>query len=304
MKCAVVVPVFNRRKITLHCLDSLASLDTRKFYIIVVDSGSTDGTREAIRERFSDVILVEATSESWWAAATNLGIKEAEKLGCDYVITCNDDNYIPPQSLQQLLDTAAKNPRAIIAATVCYYNERDKVLFAGRKRSRLTDRFFYLDNSRKYSELEKGIREVDLLQGMCTLFPMQVFMEAGYFDEQTFPHLFADDDLALRAKKCGYSLLVDTESVIYNDHTKTGINPYHARAGFQDCARLLGSRKSVFQVSTRTRFLWRHRRSVFSFFLTWIVDYCRLFCVVIARWVLPDKYFNKLANIYLGFLSR
>lgn len=304
METAIVIPVFNRREITLRCLDSLASLDARKFCIIVVDSGSTDGTREAIRKHFPDVILVEATSESWWAAATNLGIKEAEKLGCDYVITCNDDNYIPPQSLQRLLDTAEKNPRAIIAATVCYYDDRSTVLFAGRKLSRLTDRFFYLDNSRKYSDLEKGIRDVDLLHGMCTLFPMQVFREIGYFDEQAFPHLFADDDLVLRAKKCGYHLLVDTESVIYNDHTKTGINPYHSRSGFRDVARLLFSRKSVFQLSTRTRFLWRHRRSVFSFFLTWIADYCRLFCVVIARWVLPDKYFNKLANCYLKLVSR
>ena len=304
MKTAIVIPVFNRKEVTLRFLESLYSGNNFHFSVIVVDSGSTDGTAVAIRNKYPDVILLETTPGSWWAAATNIGVKEAEKKGCEFVITCNDDNYVSAESIERLVGTARDYPHALVAATVCYYSDRDSILFAGRKRSAVTDRFFYIDNGRRYSELDGKIREVDLLHGMCTLFPASVFRDVGYFDEHAFPHLFADDDLALRARKAGYCLLVDTGSVIFNDHMETGLNPYYSKSGPLSIIRMLVSRKSAFQVSTRTRFLWRHRRSLASFVLTWLSDYCRLLLVITARWILPDKYFSKIARCYLEFASR
>lgn len=304
MKAAIVIPVFNRREVTLRFLDSFHAGKNSLFTVILVDSGSTDGTPAAIRGKYPDAVLLETTQDSWWAAATNIGVKQALKNGCDFIITCNDDNHVSVTSLEQLVDTAIEQPHSIVAATVCYYGNPDSILFAGRKRSTVTDRFFYIDNGRSYSELDREVREADLLHGMCTLFPAGVFRDVGYFDERAFPQLFADDDLALRARKAGYRLLVDTRSVILNDHTETGLNPYHSRPGPVSIIRLFISRKSAFQVSTRTRFLWRHRRSVMSFLLTWVSDYCRLLLVIMARWILPDRYFSKIARCYLRIATR
>jgi GT2 family glycosyltransferase len=303
MRIAVVIPVYNRRNITLRCLDSLTSSHDKKLRIIVIDSGSTDGTQQAIRENYSDVILLETSPSSWWAAATNLGVKDAIQAGCKYVVTCNDDNIASSATITGLMDIADGHLDSIVSSVICSCDNPDNVLFAGRRRAHLTDRFYFMDLGRQYSKLGSGIREVDLLHGKCTLFPVSVFNTVGLFDEKKFPHLFADDDLILRAKAAGYRLLVDLDAVVLNEEKKTGVNPYDRKLDLAEIRELFSSMKSAFQVSTRTRFLWRHRKNMITFIITWLTDYSRLLTVILLRWLLTDKMYRKLEKYYLQLIS-
>ena len=296
---ALIIPVFNRRKTTKHCLESIYTHLPDGFSVIVVDSGSTDGTQAMIQDEFKDVVLIQGHESQWWAAATNLGIRKALLDGCDGIVTFNDDNVATKYTFKTLLTVASHHPRSIISAVCCYYNDRDKIFFAGRNRSILTGRFYYRYLGKHYADLKKEIFEVDLLHGMCTLFPVSVFHEVGFFDEEAFPHLFADDDLVLRAKLCGYKLLVDTNSMVLNDRTMTGLDPYSKRLCQREVIQLFTSRKSVFQLETRTRFLWRHRNSLPQFTISWCTDFSRIVCVVILRCVLPSNAYDKLIRIYL-----
>ncbi|HUK42068.1 MAG TPA: hypothetical protein VLX11_13520, partial [Candidatus Acidoferrales bacterium] len=142
--------------------------------------------------------------------------------------------------------------------------------------------------------LGKGLRTVDMLHGMCTLFPMRVFHTVGLFDEQAFPQVFADDDLLMRANRAGFSLQVALDAVVLNDRSKTGNNPYDHRLGPKGIVQLLLSRKSTFQLAARARFLWRYRRSFYLFCKTWLFDYLRLTTVVVTRWLLPFRAFHWL----------
>lgn len=298
---ALVIPVCNRKETTQRCLDSVYSCLPGGFSVIVVDSGSTDGTQSMINDRFKDVVLIQGNVNQWWAAATNLGVRRALSDGCDGIITFNDDNVATPDLFKNLLDTATHYPKSIISAVCCYYHNKDKIFFAGRKRSPITGRFHYLYLDRPYTELKEEILEVDLLHGMCTLFPASVFHDTGFFDEVAFTHLFADDDLVLRAKKTGYRLLVNTRARVLNDRTMTGLNPYNRRLNPKEVIQLFTSRKSVFQIETRTRFLWRHRYSFPQFIINWCADYFRIICLVILRWILPGMAYDKLIRIYLKF---
>jgi GT2 family glycosyltransferase len=209
------------------------------------------------------------------------------------VLTYNDDNIATPGLFTQLSKAAQRDPNSIISAVCCYRDRPDIVFFAGRRRAKGTDRFFYVDHDTPISHLEKGVRRADMLHGMCTLFPMAVFETIGLFNERAFPQVFADDDLLLRASRVGFVLQVALQAVVRNDRTKTGINPYDRRLGPVGVLRLLVSRKSTFQLAARTRFLWRHRRSVSSFMKTWVFDYLRLFAVLTARWLLPLTFFHR-----------
>ncbi len=303
MKVAIVIPVFNRKEVTLNCLKAIYENLPVSFRVIIADSGSTDGTQAAVRENYPDTIIVQGNSSEWWAGATNRGIRQAIELGCQSILTYNDDNVAVPGLFAKLSSTAESHPNAIISSTVCYLDEKDKIYFAGRRRAKLTDRFIYMNLNQDYKELEGGIREVDLLHGMCTLFPVSVFHTAGWFDENVFPHLFADDDLVLRAKGQGYRLLVDLDAVVFNDHTKKGLNPYDRRLGVTEVIELVTSRKSVFQISTRTRFLWRHRRSIITFIITWLADYSRLSGIILLRWILSPGMYSKVEKQYLKIRS-
>lgn len=288
---AVVIPTFNRCSTLLFGLSKLFETLPPTHPVIVIDSGSSDGTPDAVKKQFPQAELIEGDSSLWWAAATNLGIKKARELGCKYLLTYNDDNVATPELLGNLVMAAKGAPKSILAAVCCYLQKPDIVFFAGRMRAKGTDRFYYLDHDVPLSALGKGLRSVDMLHGMCTLFPMAVFDTVGLFNEQAFPQVFADDDLLLRASRAGFSLQVALEAVVLNDRTKTGVNPYDRRLGPGGILELLVSRRSTFQFAARTRFLWRHRRSFFLFCKTWLFDYLRLFTVLTARWMLPLKAF-------------
>ena len=72
---SVVVPVYNNAETIRQCLDSLLSQSYKDIEIIVVDDGSTDGTRDVVRGFPVKLIAVDHQGSSH---ARNVGIKEAE----------------------------------------------------------------------------------------------------------------------------------------------------------------------------------------------------------------------------------
>ncbi len=291
---AVVIPTFNRCSTLLFALSRIFETLPPTHQVIVIDSGSSDDTLDAVRQKFPQVAPIKGNSSMWWAAAINRGIEKARELGCSYVLTYNDDNAATPGLFANLTRAAENTPNAIVAATCCYLENPRVVFFAGRMRAQGTDRFYYLDHDTSLTALGKGLRTVDMLHGMCTLFPMEVFHKVGLFNDKIFPQVFADDDLLMRARRAGFSLQVAPDAVVLNDRTKTGDNPYDHRLGPRGIIQLLVSRKSTFQIAARTRFLWRYRRSFYFFCKTWLFDYLRLSTVIAARWLLPFKAFHWL----------
>ena len=239
MTTAIVIPTFNRCATVILALRSIFKNLPLNHQVVVVDAGSS-GTAAAIENDFPQALLLQGNSSLWWAAATNLGIQKAKELGCDYVLTYNDDNVVTPKLFASLSQAAAKAPDSIISAVCCYADKSDVVFFAGRRRAKGTDRFYYLDHDTPLSALDSGLRTVDMLHGMCTLFPMTVFDRVGLFNERVFPQLFADDDLLMRAKHAGFSLQVALDAVVLNDRTKTGNNPYDHRLGPRGILSIIG----------------------------------------------------------------
>src|SRR4030095_5801184 len=56
--------------------------------------------------------------------------------------------------------------------------------------------------------------DVDGLSGRGTLYPVQAIRSAGLMNPRWLPHYLADYDLAVRAKKAGYRLLVSEQHVV------------------------------------------------------------------------------------------
>ena len=66
----IVIPVYNRRTLTLQCLDHLqwcASL--ADWRVVLVDDGSTDGTADEVRTRFPHVDIVQGSGDLFWTGA-------------------------------------------------------------------------------------------------------------------------------------------------------------------------------------------------------------------------------------------
>jgi GT2 family glycosyltransferase len=104
---SIVIVTWNGKQYALECLDSLHTLNSSlSMEIIVIDNASTDGTPEAIREKFPDVTLVQNESNLGFARANNIGIELSRG---EYVCLLNSDVIIPPACLEKMINHMQAN---------------------------------------------------------------------------------------------------------------------------------------------------------------------------------------------------
>ena len=102
----VVVITHERRREALAAVSRLVELPEEP-PVVLVDNGSSDGTAEAVRERFPEVEVL-ALPDSRGAAGRNLGV---EALSTPYVAFCDDDTWWEPGSLACAAEILDRHPR-------------------------------------------------------------------------------------------------------------------------------------------------------------------------------------------------
>ena len=123
--CAVVV-THNRRDLLVRCLDALLSQARPPEEILVVDSASTDGTRELVRHRYEPhprIHLLALEENLGGAGGFHQGMASASKRGHDWLWLMDDDTIPEPDCLEQLLRGAhrpAAPPPILLASQVLW----------------------------------------------------------------------------------------------------------------------------------------------------------------------------------------
>lgn len=107
-RVSFVLPTFNRRHVLLHSIEQVhrCGLLRDEFEVLVVDNASTDGTAEAVRERFASVQLLRQPSNRG-ACAKNAALAIARG---EFVVFLDDDSYPEPGSLARMISHFERDP--------------------------------------------------------------------------------------------------------------------------------------------------------------------------------------------------
>lgn len=197
---AWIIPVHNRRVITLRCLHRLRAdgvLSWSRAY--VVDDGSTDGTADAVRAQFPEVVLLRGGGDLWWTGATALGMKAAHTDGARLICWLNDDTAPLPGSCG-LLCAAADRTGAIVTGQ-CFMPQKGPMVYGGLKRRGIALRLIHATQGHP--------QPVDAVCGNFVCIPRAVVDRIGFPDADGLPHAFGDTDYALRARAEGIPVLVE-----------------------------------------------------------------------------------------------
>ena len=89
---SIVIPNYNGMAFIEACLRALAA-DAPEAEILVVDNGSSDGSRELVREKFPEVRLIALDQNYGFPRAVNEGIRASAR---PYVILLNNDTEVLP----------------------------------------------------------------------------------------------------------------------------------------------------------------------------------------------------------------
>lgn len=102
MKIVAVIVTYNAMKWVDRCMQSL-----RDSFIpvetVVVDNGSTDGTRDYLPAHYPEVIFLPQDENLGFGQANNVGLRFALENNADYALLLNQDAWIDAQMLVQLI---------------------------------------------------------------------------------------------------------------------------------------------------------------------------------------------------------
>lgn len=101
-KLFVIIVTYKGHQWYERCFTSLRN-SAYPVQTIVIDNASNDGTVEYIREHFPEIHLIESTENLGFGRANNIGMRYALDHGCDYLFLLNQDAWIEPDSISELV---------------------------------------------------------------------------------------------------------------------------------------------------------------------------------------------------------
>ncbi len=269
VKVVALLTCHDRKDLTLRCLDSFFSQSCSgtdpELAAILVDDGSSDGTRGAVEASFSGARVVTGDGTLFWAGGMQLAELHAREEQADFFLWLNDDVELDAGALDRLLATAGECPGAVIVGAL-----RDPatgaLTYSGVVRSS-----WHPLRTRLVVPGE-GPVDADTFNGNVVLIDRAVSGRVGPIDGR-FSHGQADFDYGLRARRADCRVVVAPGTV--------GTCPRNAQRGtFLDSTLPLADRWRLIQspkglpMQSHARYLRRHGGVLWPIF--WATPYVKL----------------------------
>jgi len=166
-KVTIIIPTHNRLELLQRAIDSCTSQTHDNIEIIVVNDGSTDGTKAYLNGR-KDILSIHNTTSLGAPASRNTG---AQAASGSYLCFLDDDDEILPKKIEKQVQRFIDLNDPSVGIISCDSLEIRK------------DRQILLEN-RKRGNLHKDLLAKYCVVGgtMTLLFKKEAFFDAGMFD--------------------------------------------------------------------------------------------------------------------------
>jgi hypothetical protein len=208
---SLIVVSHNTRGHLERCLSELG----KAHEVIVVDTGSTDGTQDLVADRFPHARLLALAANPGYGAALNAGMELASGR---HLVVMNDDTWPLPHAVERLVEFADDEPSVGVVGPRLLNPDRtlQPSVRGFPTLWRLATEYLFLRWLAPHSRVLNAFygsgfdhssrREADFVVGAVMLLRRQLLDEIGGFDASFF--MFNEEvDLCYRARKAGWSVV-------------------------------------------------------------------------------------------------
>lgn len=216
MKLSVIIVNYNVRVFLENALVSACkAMNGIEGEVIVVDNASDDGSVEMVRQKFPRVTLLPNKTNTGFAAANNLAMKQSSG---EYILLLNPDTIVQEDTFRVMIDFLEQHPKTGLAG--CKILNPDGTLQLACRRSFPTPWVAFtkiiglsalFPHSRLFSKynleyLDPDLSyEVDAVSGSFMFLRRNVLDEVGGLDEQFF--MYGEDlDWCYRITQAGWDV--------------------------------------------------------------------------------------------------
>lgn len=244
VKVSIIIPEWNRIEEMKKCLGNIMKQNYLDYEVIVVDNGSTDGTKEMIKKDFPKVKIILLKKNVGAARARNIGILEAKGK---YVWFLDSDAFpVSKSCLRNMIKILESEPTI------------------GQLGGEIIDGKIRIPNSYRNQDglfifKENCLMEdVECINTSNCIMRKDLIEKVGGFDPDYF-YGYEDNNVSFLIKKLGYRCVVDNSVLAVHE-------------------RSLKSRASTFYLwnRNRIRFVFLKENLLFILFLPLIDIYTTL----------------------------
>ena len=203
MKTAIVIINYNGLNLIKKFMPSIIT-NSSNCNIYVIDNNSTDDSINYIKNNFSNINIINNSSNLGYAGGYNEGIKKIDE---DLLVFLNNDaTFLDENSLSNLVKVFKENSEIKVAQPkIIDFTNQEKFEYSGAAGG-FIDFFGYpFCRGRIFSNVElknnyNTTREVFWASGTCFAVRRSTFVEHNGFDESFFAHM-EEIDLCWRIKR-------------------------------------------------------------------------------------------------------
>lgn len=166
---SVIIPTYNRARMIKRAVESVLAQSYKNFEIIVVDDGSTDGTKEALSEYINKgEIKYILQNNAGPGVARNNGIQKAR--GELVAFLDSDDEWMPDKLEKQVKVFQQKGDDIIVFSNMEYINERGEKIGELFQKTRPSD-----------GMILKQLLSDNFISTSSVVAPRSIILKAGGF---------------------------------------------------------------------------------------------------------------------------
>ncbi len=253
----------NRREDTLAVLDSLSKGDYPNHQIMVLDNASSDGSVQAIRERFASVQIIPILENRGYAGNNNVGIEAALAQGAEWVFVLNEDTILASDCIRKLVEAGASMPEVGIVGPMVYHHSEPTVIqSAGGVINSKWQTWHAGQNEVDHGQFPE-IRQVDWLSGCAIMVRRGVIEQVGMLDVRFF-YYFEETEWCLRSRNAGWKILHVPQAHLWHKGVQKNYTPGANVTYYATRNRFLLFSKHKAPIIAWLIAIWETARTLFS----------------------------------------
>ncbi len=244
----------NRHDDTLACLASLQANTYKNQRAIVLDNHSTDGSVEAIRQKFPATQIIELAENRGYAGNNNVGIQAALDQHADWIFVLNEDTELAPDCIEVLVKVGESDPRIGMVGPLVYHHDEPSVIQSAGGFMNRNWEAGHLGKDEPDTGQFNAPHPVEWLTGCSILARRAAIEQVGMIDERFFIY-FEETEWCVRVGKAEWKLLNVPQAKLWHKGVKRNYEP----------------KPSFTYYCTRNRFfmLAKHRAPVMAWLVAW-----------------------------------
>lgn len=221
-KVIVLILSFNGKHLLFDSVSSYIENDYANYYVLVIDNGSTDGTKEYVAKKWPNVKVLRTEKNLAYSGGFNFGLDYAfNKQNADYVLITNNDIKADKHVISELVKVAETDAKiGFVTGKVYYYDQPNVLQTVGKYEDPIKWNGEHIGGR----EIDKGqydeISERIFIDDIYTLVKRAVYYEVGDYDT-TFKFQAEEYDWQARAKAKGFKFYYTPKAKIWHKESMT-----------------------------------------------------------------------------------